>query len=402
VGCLPVNRPPAAWIRGPCKELQASDSERFAVASLRVTEGRESRRVVVWTAHDLGRWQRDAAAGLRPGFAPYGLEHFARALDVQFVQWKPPLWFANTLVGRLANRLERIARFSLVQPVLGARLLSSSRFALAVLESEGYLHAILSACRIRPWSRVPVVYLACFLVDDATKAGGFRLRVLRRCARSAGAVVVWSENQVEECVRLLGVDRANICSVSFGVETEFYESKARPPATEPYVFAAGRDRARDFPTLLAAASVLSVKVKIACPLTRLQGLEVPANVDVLGELSHAEYRTALHGAKVVAIASRPGFAYPTGQTVMLNAMAAGVPVVVTASDALRGYVADRVNARVVRPDDPEALAAAISDLLDDDGLSRRLAEAAKRDVLVKYNAERMWREVAAFCEARFA
>jgi glycosyltransferase involved in cell wall biosynthesis len=80
------------------------------------------------------------------------------------------------------------------------------------------------------------------------------------------------------------------------------------------------------------------------------------------------------------LASFAVFAYPSRFEglclAVIEAQAAGVPVVATPVGGIRETVVDGVTGLLVPPDDPEALAAAILRLLDDPELARRLAAAA--------------------------
>jgi glycosyltransferase involved in cell wall biosynthesis len=62
----------------------------------------------------------------------------------------------------------------------------------------------------------------------------------------------------------------------------------------------------------------------------------------------------------------------------MEALAGGTPLVATAVRGLRELVSDGVNALLVPPDDPEALAAALRRVLDDAALRARLAENGHR------------------------
>ncbi|WP_417826637.1 glycosyltransferase [Streptomyces calvus] len=81
--------------------------------------------------------------------------------------------------------------------------------------------------------------------------------------------------------------------------------------------------------------------------------------------------------------------------VPLEAMACAVPVVATDVGGHRDSVADGTTGRLVPPEDPDAVAAAVRELLAADGLRRRYGTAGRERVLAHYT----WSRVADGVEA---
>ena len=78
-----------------------------------------------------------------------------------------------------------------------------------------------------------------------------------------------------------------------------------------------------------------------------------------------------------------GFSLPA-----IEAMACGVPLVATTGGALPEVVGDDgETGLLVPPDDPEALAAGIRRILDDDALAARLGEGGRQRVLGRFTWE---------------
>jgi len=96
------------------------------------------------------------------------------------------------------------------------------------------------------------------------------------------------------------------------------------------------------------------------------------------------------------LASFDVFAFPSlyeGLCVaVIEAQAAGVPVVATPVGGIRETVVDGETGLLVPPRDPRALAAAIRRLLDDRELARRLAGEARRRVNERFSEQRMVEE----------
>src|SRR5205085_392429 len=74
---------------------------------------------------------------------------------------------------------------------------------------------------------------------------------------------------------------------------------------------------------------------------------------------------------------------------VLEAMAAGKPVVATSVGGLKESVIDGITGLLVPPKDPESLARAIRKLLTDPGLAARLAEDGRANVARSFSSERM-------------
>ncbi len=74
---------------------------------------------------------------------------------------------------------------------------------------------------------------------------------------------------------------------------------------------------------------------------------------------------------------------------VIEAQAAGVPVVATPVGGIRETVVDGETGLIVPVRDPAALAAAVCRLLEDRGLAARLAAEARRRVLERFSVEKM-------------
>jgi glycosyltransferase involved in cell wall biosynthesis len=80
---------------------------------------------------------------------------------------------------------------------------------------------------------------------------------------------------------------------------------------------------------------------------------------------------------------------------LLEAAACGRPIVATDVPGCREIAREGVNALLVRPDDAQALADAISRLADDKDLRRKFGEASRRLAASEYSAERVGADIIA-------
>jgi glycosyltransferase involved in cell wall biosynthesis len=111
-------------------------------------------------------------------------------------------------------------------------------------------------------------------------------------------------------------------------------------------------------------------------------------ISFLGEVPESERRLLLHACDVFALPSidrSEAFGI-----VQLEAMACGKPVVSgDLPTGVRFVNQDGVSGRLIPPGDPDALAGALNQLLEDDALRAGLGKAARQRVEQEFTAERM-------------
>jgi glycosyltransferase involved in cell wall biosynthesis len=203
--------------------------------------------------------------------------------------------------------------------------------------------------------------------------------LIARAVDQGAWVHTGAHSVADEIVDHFGADRERVVVIPPGL------NPIPPAATQrtgrPYVLGLGTTEPRkDFPSLVAAFAQLApsdVELRIAGPPGWAEGdLEKaidrsPAR-DRIRRLGWVEDAGSLMaGATVFAYPSRyEGFGLPP-----LEAMAAGVPVVATATGAIPEVVGDA--ALLVEPGDADALARALDTALHDDDTRRRLIDRGR-------------------------
>jgi glycosyltransferase involved in cell wall biosynthesis len=120
------------------------------------------------------------------------------------------------------------------------------------------------------------------------------------------------------------------------------------------------------------------------------GLDLAAAVSFLGTRDAAQVRTLLRGAAALVVPS----IYEGMPLVVLEAMEAGVPVVASAVSGIPEVVVGGETGWLVPPEDPEALARALAEVLTDPAEARRRGEAGRRRIVERYRpaaAAASWR-----------
>jgi len=113
---------------------------------------------------------------------------------------------------------------------------------------------------------------------------------------------------------------------------------------------------------------------------RTAGLGLESAVSFLGTCDAARVRALLRGAAALVVPS----IYEGMPLVVLEAMAAGVPVVASRVSGIPEVVVDGETGWLVPPEDPEALAGALAQVLTDSDEARRRGEAGRRRVAERY------------------
>lgn len=167
-----------------------------------------------------------------------------------------------------------------------------------------------------------------------------------------------------------------------GVEVDEISSTAPTPTTHPTIFFCGRHEERKgLGVLLDAFRSLGPETRLWVAgdgphSARLRQLHRDQErVTWLGRISDAEKFARLRAAEVFCAPSLHGESFGV---VLIEAMAAGTPVVASALDGYRNVATDRVDSLLVPPGDTNALANALRTVLADPALASRLRTNGNR------------------------
>jgi glycosyltransferase involved in cell wall biosynthesis len=243
---------------------------------------------------------------------------------------------------------------------------------------------------------------------QARGAGRFWWRFL---LRNADAVVACSDGLAEEAHMV--EPRAHVVTIHNGVDIERFRSSSDPGFEWPAEFAGKRvvinvgnfEYRKGHDILLRAFREVSnqhpdtVLLLIGNPgptsaTTReLQSeLGLRDTVRILERVPHHQICGYLQRSSLFTMASRwhkghMGEGFPVA---LLEAAAAGTPVVAAASTGVAELIEDYVTGRLVPLEDPRALASAMSDMLSDPAGARKMADALFRVVQDRFT----WRRAA--------
>lgn len=227
----------------------------------------------------------------------------------------------------------------------------------------------------------------------------------RLMARMPDMVFAVSEQVRRHCMEVDRIDPARVETVYNGVDLGHWDADVSPlkPAGEAVVTAVGNIRrvkghdlficaagmiAPQFPTVSfsIAGDVLEegyfAQLKeLVCKLGLSRRFEFPGGI--------SDLRTHLADADIFVLPSRSeGFS-----NAIIEAMAAGLPVVATDVGGNAEAVNDGVNGFIVPPENADALAKAIAKLLGNPAHARDMGAAGKAIAAAKFTSDAMMRQV---------
>ncbi|WFB35691.1 glycosyltransferase family 4 protein [Kiritimatiellota bacterium B12222] len=213
------------------------------------------------------------------------------------------------------------------------------------------------------WLRPPLVYTSIGLPERLEKMPDGKLKRWQRSAlNSCQAMICYGWAEADYLREKLSIP---IHFIPYGVDTETWKPMDHPKTVD--VLALGIDTQRDFPQLKTFAIQHPEKsLRIITNEAHRKSLQdFPDNVQIDDPIPLADIPLAMASAKVIALPVKEN-TYSGATTTLLQAMAMGLPVVVSNVAAISGgYEFKQHNSCLpVSPGDAEAFSNALFDLLE--------------------------------------
>jgi glycosyltransferase involved in cell wall biosynthesis len=180
-----------------------------------------------------------------------------------------------------------------------------------------------------------------------------------------------------------------------GVDIKFYK-----PVFEnrkKYILSVGRDNGRDYSTVIQVAKKMpDTEFHLVLSERNLKGInDLPTNVKVFLDIPFSVLKGKYEEAFALLLVTHPdGFldgSDCSGQTVLLDAFASGLPVIATQKAYLSDYGKDGIDLLLVRPYDSDQIMSSISKI-DEMGIS--MAKNARLKVETNFSTEEMGKRLS--------
>ncbi|MEW6071867.1 MAG: glycosyltransferase family 4 protein [Planctomycetota bacterium] len=304
--------------------------------------------------------------------------------------------------GRLAPAIEALAASLAAGPPFNVVLLSNALLA-GVARRIAERTGAAVACTLQGENA--------FLDALPEPHRGLAWRTLAARARQVALFLAVSRHHAARMADRLGLPEARVAVVPNGIDVEDFSARAAGEAPSPPAlgflarlcaekglpllvdaFLLLRERGRVPDLRLRAAGVLRAedRVIVAALRRRLAAAGLAAATEFLPDVDPAAKRAFLASLSVLSV---PASAEESFGLYLLEAMAAGVPVVQPRHAAFPEILAATGGGILCDPGDPRALAEAIEALLLDPPRARELGERGGRAVRERFTAQRMAREV---------
>jgi len=174
--------------------------------------------------------------------------------------------------------------------------------------------------------------------------GTFKIKFIKWLLKEIDGVVCLSRHQKEFLERMSVINPSKINFVPLGVDEKFY-SPVYENRSET-ILSVGRDNGRDYKTIFKVARILKdTKFEIICSRRNIDGLgDIPENVTIKYDISKLDLKERYQKTKLLLLIThddnhRDG-ADCSGQTVLLDAMASGLPVIASRKKCIEDYAND--------------------------------------------------------------
>ncbi len=283
----------------------------------------------------------------------YGMNHIDSSIEVSTVEFADTFWY-RIFGERLDFRLKHLLLYFYtknVDIVFGSSLLYTVIFKKVFRSKKEFILLNISLNR---------------LLNQSQKSNRFLYRLSKVLLNSIDTVVSLSHVQQDQLREKHGIDQSKLLYIPLGVDVDFYGAKF--DNRKDYILSVGRDNGRDYKTIVDVARQMpNQNFQLVLSKRNLEGIiDIPSNVKVFFDLSSQELREKYNEARMMLLITHKDEYSDgsdcSGQTVLLDSFACGLPVIVTNKAYLRDYGVPGTHFLMVEPYDVTGIIDAIANM----------------------------------------
>lgn len=248
--------------------------------------------------------------------------------------------------------------------------------------------------------KTPVIYLQMGLADrlyKLEKKNTFFYNILKKnvikIIEYSTKIIFLGLGEYTFFVEKYKIPENKLCFIPFGIDVEFWNKMDEQEREDSFVLFVGNDINRDYNLLKAIARRLPQR-KFRFVTKRISEKEVPSNV-VLNQgsfsvqaITDVELKKLYNRSRLVIIPLEDTI-QPSGQSVALQAMACGTPVIISNTRGFwepESYVNNK-NILFVDSNSVDEWAGKIEKLYEDNDFYKKLGDESRKSVVQKYTTD---------------
>lgn len=224
------------------------------------------------------------------------------------------------------------------------------------------------------FQRKPKHVILSFIMREKTRALSSRIKflIMRFMFASVHAAVCSARMEVNYYTKVFRWPRGKAVFASLQTASGLLDHATED--TEGFIFSGGRVY-RDYGTMIRALENSPHRAVVVSE-REIPSLRDHPNIESLTQIPLEQFNSLMARSRIVVLPleDKP---FSTGQTVLLQAMAMGKPVIATRTASTVDYIDNLVSGVLVEPNDSGSLKEAIDLLMRDESLRIRLSKNAK-------------------------
>jgi len=234
---------------------------------------------------------------------------------------------------------------------------------------------------------------------SANKDNKLKLKLIGWLVKEFNGIICLSNVQKEYLQSRLSDLKDKIFFVPLGVDTIFYKPNYENRTN--YILAVGRDNGRDYKTVIETAHLMpEEEFHIVCSRRNLEEItDIPSNIKIFYDLPFVAVNKKYQKAKLLLLITHDDNFLDgsdcSGQTVLLDAMASGLPIIASRKKYLDDYVENNKEILTVDFYNAAKIKNKIETLNNDDELYLKIARQARKKAENNFSTKNMAKNLAA-------